>query len=126
MEMELSQLALAKEQIDVDLLPALERNAAKCGESIEHLLGALESSLRASSTVSAQLAASLLSQTEDAGAAVANSVVAMNQLLARVQQLNDDMAPVADIAAQVRQIGQTLTVLEKAAKKLEKQHEQAK
>ncbi len=116
----MTQLALAKQQLDAELLPALERQAQACEDTVEHLLGVLQGSLHAAAHVSHRMAGGMQASAEEAGAAAATAVVAMNELLTRVQELNEEMKPVAEIAAQVKAIATTLTVLEKAAKKLEK------
>jgi hypothetical protein len=120
MDLELTQVALAKQQLDAELLPVLEKQAKACEDNIEHLLGVLEGSLRASAHVSQRMAAGMQTAAEETSAAAATAVVAMNELLTKVQELNEEMKPVAEIAAQVKAISSTLEVLEKAAKKLEK------
>jgi hypothetical protein len=126
LDLELTQLGLAKQQLDAEILPQLEEKAKQCEDNLEHLLGVLQGSLHAATHVSAQLGEAMHTSADEASAAAALAVVAMNQLLTQVQELNEEMKPVVEIAAQVKQISSTLTVLEKLALKLEKQQQQRK
>ncbi len=121
LDLELCQVGLAKQQLDAEVVPRLEEEAGQCEKRLEHLLGVLQGALHASAHVSAHMAESMRQAADETAAASALAVVAMNQLLAHVQELSEEMKPAAEVAAQVKQISATLTVLEKAAKKLEKQ-----
>ena len=64
--LELSQLGLAKQQLDAEVLPQLQQRARECEQGLEHLLGVLQGSLRASAHLSTQLCQSMQTGAEEA------------------------------------------------------------
>jgi flagellar hook-associated protein FlgK len=55
---------------------------------------------------------------DDMNLSIGAAVVMMNQLITKIQQLNEDMKPVADIASQIKDISHTLSLLEAAVARM--------
>ena len=121
LETELKQLGLAKAALDEALLPALRDAAGAAGAQLEHVLGGLQSALAGAGHQAQETMRALGAAADESSVAVAGAVLALNQLLAKVAQLSLDMRPVADVTDQVRDIGATLTLLENAVARLQKE-----
>lgn len=157
---DIDTLRLAKHALDIQLLPELEDAVLKCNAKIDHLLGSLQSSLHAvramgvcwpearccsrrraqTTQISLKHFETMHAGVDDLSLAIGASVVVMNQLITKVQQLNEDMKarrtwmafclqsrfislaaraqPVGEIAAQIKDISHSLALLEAAVARL--------
>lgn len=111
-------LHMASDTLALQLLPELEDGVHKCSEQLAHLLGSLQSSLHATTQISLRYYETMHAAVDDLHLAVGASVVLMNQLVAKVQEVNADMKPVDDIAAQIKDISRTLALLEAGVARL--------
>ena len=75
-------------------------------------MGTLKNKLEESTHLTVQYTESLHSVVGDVQVSVNAAVTVMSQLLTRMNELNEEMKPVAEIAAQIRDISNTLKLLE--------------
>lgn len=102
--------------IDHGALNDLESRAKDVAGNLDHLLGTLAASLKSMSVVSVQSVDAYKTSIQNVEDTVDVSVKNMYSLIAKCEELNDNMKPLYNMAAQIKDIKRTLDVLESVCK----------
>lgn len=87
--------------LNPDLLDTLEKNAMLCARNLDNMLSTLQNNMKDVTSLSVQYVESYKISVNNVGDEINKSVIAMNNLITKCQELNEDMRPVEQLFSQM-------------------------
>jgi len=98
--------------ISPELLGSLETNARNCAKNVTTLMHSLQNSLQVITELSVQHMNVYRKSLNNLNEAVGTSIIDLNELITKAQELNEDLRSVDELAVQIRDIKRTLETFE--------------
>eukprot|EP01115_Flamella_aegyptia_P007698 TRINITY_DN32034_c2_g1_i1.p1 TRINITY_DN32034_c2_g1~~TRINITY_DN32034_c2_g1_i1.p1 ORF type:complete len:127 (+),score=11.35 TRINITY_DN32034_c2_g1_i1:143-523(+) len=105
--------------VNQELLNNIEENAKLISDDLVHLLGTVRNNLHVICNMSTGYMSSFTVATDNMTEEIKENVIAMHQLIKKVQQINTELSNVQQVADEIKSIKQMLNTLENEVGKLE-------